>query len=359
MIARRRLLALALSCLVPAPRPAAAATAYYPAAGPEPGRALEIHGATDIEAMDPVIRSFREAHPDVAVTYEDLNTYELHEAFLADAAAGRRGPDLVLSSAMDLQIKLVNDGHAQPYESPETAALPGWATWRNEAFGFTSEPVVFVYNREKLAPAEIPRSRWELAELLRRQPERFRGRVGTYDVLRSGVGYLFVTQDSKQSPAIWDLAREFGGVDVRLYDRTADVVEAVARGDLLIGYNMLGAYARAIADRDDRVGIVLPEDYTLVMSRTAFIPRGAPHPDTARLFLDHLLSERGQRIIAGPSHLYAIHPAVDGPTTLRAVEATAPGPLRPIRMGPGLLVYLDDSKRRLFLRQFLGAIERP
>ncbi|WP_035693576.1 ABC transporter substrate-binding protein [Azospirillum halopraeferens] len=354
------LVLLLAAVTVAATPPAAAVTVVYPPpAAPTGPRTLEIHGATDIEAMDPVIRSFQELHPDIAVTYEDLNTNELYERFLADEAAGRPGPDLVLSSAMDLQIKLVNDGYAQPYASPEAAALPRWATWRNEAFGFTSEPVVIVYNRERLHESEVPQSRWDLAELLRTQPERFRGKVATYDVRASGVGYLFVTQDSKQSPAIWDLAREFGAVDVHLHDRSATILDAVAQGDLLIGYNLLGAYARARADRDDRIGIVMPEDYTLVMSRTAFIPRRAGNPGPARLFLDHLLSERGQRIIAGPSHLYAIHPDVHGPTTLRAVEAAAPGPLRPIRMGPGLLVYLDASKRRLFLRQFLGTIERP
>ena len=28
---------------------------------------------------------------------------------------------------MDLQTKLVNDGHAQPHVSPDTRALPAWA----------------------------------------------------------------------------------------------------------------------------------------------------------------------------------------------------------------------------------------
>ena len=72
--------------------------------------------------------------------------------------------------------------------------------------------------------------------------------------------------------------------------------------------------------------------------------------------LDFMLSRAGQEIVAGESQLYSIHPEVTGPTTAAALRASEGGSLRPIRVGPGLLVYLDQVKRRKFLKQWQRAL---
>ena len=94
-----------------------------------------------------------------------------------------------------------------------------------------------------------------------------------------------------------------------------------------------------------------PQDYTLVMSRIAVIPKTTSRPALARRFLDFLLGEEGQRILAKTSHLHAIHP-VTGKTAADALQALAGDSLRPIALGPGLLVYLDQAKHRNFLRRW-------
>jgi ABC-type Fe3+ transport system substrate-binding protein len=260
--------------------------------------------------------------------------------------------DLAVSSAVDLQFKLVNDGYALRYDSAAARELPDWAVWRNEAFGFTFEPAVIVYNKQRLPAADVPHTRAELNELLARQPVRFNSRVATYDPATSGVGYLFATQDAEQSPGFWELVHNFGINYVRLHDTTADILDRVASGEYLLGYNVLGSYAQLRADHDPAIGVILPQDYTLVMSRVAFIPRSAPHPELAKLFLEFLLSEAGQRIIAERTGLAAIHPAVSGPMTAARLQSEARDSLRPIRIGPGLLVYLDQFKRAKFLNRW-------
>lgn len=313
---------------------------------------LVIYGATDLEAIHPLIVGFQGVFPGVAVTYHDLNSLELYDRFLREVKGEGHSADLVLSSAMDLQIKLVNDGYARAYTSPHTHVLPDWAVWRDEAFGFTYEPIVIVYNKEWVPPAEVPRTRQELARLLNEHAERYTGRIATYDPERSGVGFLFATQDAYQSETFWSLVSGLGGSGVQLYTDTVAMLERIADGRLLIGYNLLGAYAQAYAKRHPTLGIVLPRDYTLVMSRIVFIPKSAPQPRLAQLFLDFLFSEVGQQIIAGASGLYAIHPQVKGEMTMQQLQAKLGPALRPIRVGPGLLVYLDQVKRRNFLRQW-------
>ena len=76
-----------------------------------------------------------------------------------------------------------------------TQSLPDWANWRDEAFGFTYEPAVMVYNRDLVPELEVPRSRNDLIRLIREYPARYNRRVATYDAATSGIGYLFATQD--------------------------------------------------------------------------------------------------------------------------------------------------------------------
>ena len=78
---------------------------------------------------------------------------------------------------MDLQIKLVNDGYAQPYRSAETAKLPTWARWRDEIFGYSYEPATIAVNKTFFGNDPIPQNRADLLEYIRRNAEITTGRL--------------------------------------------------------------------------------------------------------------------------------------------------------------------------------------
>jgi two-component system sensor histidine kinase TctE len=351
-----RLLPVLAAALLGCPSAGAAESVLYPAPAPEQGRLL-IHAATDRSAMEPLLRDFQIANPTIAIRYLDLSTNELF-ASVVDPPDGL-APDLVISSAMDLQVKLVNDGWTQPHVSEMTARVPAWANWRDEAFGFTLEPAVIVHRRGALAEAEVPRSRPALIRLLQGQPERFRRRVATYDIAESGVGYLLAAQDAVLSSQFWRLALALGDVDARLFASSAEMLDAIEQGEVLVGYNVLGSYARARSMAGAPVEVVLPEDYTLVLSRAVAIPKAAGHPGLAKLFLDHLLSDRGQAVVAGHSSLQAIVPADHGSAEAAWPLADARGPVHPITLGPSLLVFLDALRKRRFLGTWSASVHRP
>ena len=326
------------------------------AAARKEGRVV-VHATTDVSAATPLVRAFESLYPDVKVDYHELDSPDLYGRFVADRAARKPTADVLWSSAMDLQLKLVNDGHAQAYASPETAALPDWAVWRSEAFGTTFEPVGFLYNERLLPAAEVPQSHADFARLLKERPERFKGKVITYDIERSGVGFLFATQDSRATPGFWSLAKQLGDSDVRLEANTAAMMEAVGHGQALLGYNAIGSYAIARAKMDPAIGFMLPKDYTLVLSRVAFIAKGAQHPNAARLWLDFLLSQRGQSLLATKSGLLSVRSDLPSESTAAGLAKTLGGRMRPIGVGPGLLVYLDRAKRQEFVKQWREAVK--
>ncbi len=257
---------------------------------------------------------------------------------------------------MDLQIKLANDGFALSYASPEIPALPQWAVFRQEAYGTTYEPIAFVYNK-RLVPAEdVPADHTALLTLLTTKPAAYKGKVTAYDPERSGVGYLFVNGDVKNFPKAWDLFRALGKVNLKVYTSAGAMIERVASGEHTIAYGIFGSYALARSKKDANVGIVLPKDYTLVTSRVAFVSKQAKNPNGAKLFLDYLVSKRGQNIIANQADLYSLRADVDGEATLKGVERVVGDKARPVPISAELLTNLDQKKRLEFLKQWQAAM---
>ena len=353
----RLLIGALIAILLPLVASAQVIERVFPPLAPSPGRdQLVIYSTIDIAAAEPIVLAFQAQFRSVEVTYHDLNSIDLYVRVLEETDSASATADILLSSAMDLQIKLANDGYAHRHRPANLGELPDWANWRNEAFGFTFEPAVIVYNRNLIADHEVPHTRYDLARLLTSDQNRFLDRVATYDPERSGLGYLFATQDSRISDVIWDVAAAMGSSGVKLYSNTSAMLDHIQSGRFAIGYNLLGSYAITRAQESQVLGIVLPQDYTLVMSRIAVIARADQNILWAERFIDFILSFEGQSVLANKAGLFSIHPAVRGPATEQHLRAQAPDSIVPIVVGPGLMVDLDQARRARFLRRWEDAL---
>ncbi len=354
-----QLLTVALLCLAAMPVRAAGAnpgTLPKLIAEAEKEGTVVVYSTTDAAIAAPLLKDFGALYPRIKVEYNDLNSTELYNRFVSEVAAGAGSADLLWSSAMDLQMKLANDGYVADYPSPETDALPAWAVWKGEAWGTTFEPIVFVYNKRLVKLEEAPQTHADLVKLLRAQRDRFKGKLTAYDPERSGVGFLLITQDARIDPGFDDAARAYGSAGIKLYTSIGAMLERISSGEHLLGFNIFSTYAAARQKKDPSIGIVFPKDYTLVMSRIALVPKAARHPAAARAFLDYILSARGQQVIAHQAGLGSVRRDVTGEGTAAALSASMGSTLQPIPVSPALLVYLDQSKRLEFLARWQQAL---
>ena len=305
---------------------------------------MSILSTADVDVFEPILMAFQEQNPGIAINYVVAGSQEVMKAIYEENASF----DLVISSAMDLQTKLANDGFAQSYASEATDSMPAWARWRNQIFGFTQEPAVMVISKSDFEQIGTPRTRQELIELLRNNPEIFSGRVGTYDVRTSGLGYLFATQDSRNTESFWRLTEVMGRLNTQLYCCSGGMIGDVASGKLALAYNVLGSYAESQLKQNDGVEIVALEDFVGVMLRTALIPVGAKNKDGAGRMIDFLarLSERDDLT------------QQTGLPPIAEPDEAASSVLRPIRLGPGLLVFLDKLRRENFVRSWTSSIQQ-
>lgn len=309
---------------------------------------LIVKATTDISEVAELIAEFTNRNPDVFVQYSKIVSGDLFDRVVQPESP----VDVVWSSAMDLQIKLANDGYTTEYHSSEAERLPAWAQWKDRAYGVTAEPVVVIFNRKLLGAELVPQDHAELLRLLTQHPSEFQGKIATYDPELSGTGLLFITQDVRITQRTWKLVEAMGRVGVKLYTSSEPMIDRVAAGELVLAYNVPGSYALERAKHDNNLGIVFPSDYTLMMSRIVLIPRSAQHPLLAERFVDFLLSNAGQALLARHS-LGSVRddmkPAIPG---YPISEQT----LRPIALSIDLLTYLDQAKRRRFLKDWKDAL---
>ncbi|MGW9230121.1 ABC transporter substrate-binding protein [Pseudorhizobium sp. NPDC055634] len=328
------------------PSSASAATTFFPAlSGAADAPVLVVYSSLDEPLARPMIAGFQAANPDVAIRYEDMLTGEIYDRIVQETDAGQKTADFAFSSAMDLQVKLANDGYAQLSELPMSERWPGWANWRDTAYALTFEPAVFVYHKPSFKDQPPPSTRAELIALLSQHGDDYYGRIGTYDIERSGVGFLFMSRDQEQFGDIWSVIQAMGAAGVKLYSTSQAILERVADGRFALGYNILGSYAADWASRHPDVGIVLPKDYTVVMSRIGLVPQAAASPELGRRYLSFFMSRQGQTIMARELQIPAVSPEVSGNNTATTMREMLGGQLKPVPVSLGLMVYLDQVKR--------------
>ncbi|GGA28883.1 ABC transporter substrate-binding protein [Neptunicoccus cionae] len=299
-------------------------------------RTLRIISSTDTSLFAPIVEDFLSKNPEVSVEYLVNGTADIDQIFRADPDKY----DLLISSAMDLQLKTANDGLALRLSD---VAHPPWAQWRQSLFAFTSEPAAIVVNKAAFADHPLPRSRQELIESLRARPNVFKGHIGTYDIRQSGLGYLFATQDARASETFWRLMEVMGALDVRLYCCSGDMIDDLSDGTIAVAYNVLGSYASVRVESEDQIEIILPSDFPTTMMRTALVSKDAPQPEIAVEFVQHLIrlqSDHSNDVFLLPS--------------LRAQESDVERAT--IALEPALMTFLDKLKRRRFIGEWENAV---
>ena len=166
--------------------------------------------------------------------------------------------------------------------------------------------------------------------------------MGTYDLRKSGLGYLFATQDARATETYWRLTEVMGQLETNLYCCSSDMIDDVISGTIYIAYNVLGSYA-SNHPLNDKYYIIYPADMTTVMSRSMILPLSSRNESSAKLFIDHV-----------PKTVY--DPRLQNNLYSSNFHRFEKNTINRISLGPGLIVYLDQFKKQKFLEEWENAI---
>ena len=314
---------------------------------------LIIYAPFDEHELRPVFDAFRQKYGNIAVEYNDLSTPVIFNRFMSEVASGSNTADFLWSSAVDLQVKLANDGHAVQYRSPETGNINPANTWDGKVYTVMNEPMCWIYNKKLLPEDKVPRDHAGLAKLLNDNPDTFKGKVSSYDIEKTGVGFFSVALDNKRMENFFEIPKAFGAANARFLGSSGAMVESVASGESVFGYNLTCSVPAFQAQKNPNLGIVYPSDFTNVVGRVALIPNKARNQNAAKLFLDFLLSKDGQSLMAATPGLYPAHKDVPVKGLDAEMIKTS---FKPVELGPDLLFNLDPKERLAFLSRWKSSI---
>jgi iron(III) transport system substrate-binding protein len=302
-----------------------------------PRQHLTLFSAAERRYCEPLLCGFAERHPDIDVDFVFGISTDLHRRFLDEEASGRRVADLFWSSAMDQQMRLVLDGHAQPHRL--RLDLPPEAAYRDLAVATTCEPIATL-TRDAAAHAGAPA---EIAALIGSDVARFRGRVAVPDIESNGLGFLAMLWWASKEAAFDGFLNALSLCAPRAVGSAPALIAAMTEGAEL-ALHLLGAYAERAVAADPTLKIAPSAAPSMAVARVAFIPRRAANPEAASRFLGYLLSPEGQTAI-GQAGLFPIH-------------AKQARPVAPIPLDENFFRLLDPAFRASVLSRWRAALGR-
>ena len=262
------------------------------------GGTLDIYSNTDQSNWDPIFRAFTEKYPWVKkISANNLDSDEVFQRYLSEQATGESPADMLVTNAAQAwgEFNEKNSDKLMKYDSPEKPKLPSFAEPLPNVYAFSMDPVTLSYNSELLGGK--PTSLADLAAIIKKDPKKFENKI-TERAVDGSFGFTVSQAYAAAAPNAWNTLS-----DVLKYARPEDSsgtqIDKIESGEYLAGFFISAAVAYpAEEDSGGLFKAVYPKDGTPVLPRGIAIASTAPHPNTAKLFLDFLLSQEGQQAVA-------------------------------------------------------------
>ena len=92
-----------------------------------------------------------------------------------------------------------------------------------------------------------------------------------------------------------------------------------------------------------------------MLSRVSFISQQSQNSNAAKLWLDYVLSEKGQSILANQADIPSIRNDIEGKNDIDGLTKVLGKALKPIPVDESLLEYLQPKKRLDYIKQWREA----
>ncbi|MFF7656659.1 ABC transporter substrate-binding protein [Streptomyces sp. NPDC007983] len=259
---------------------------------------LLIYSNTSQTNWQPVFDAFMGRYPWISdVRATNLGGSAVYERYYSESASGTSPVDLLVNNGGPLWGDYATRNIASDYRSPEKDHLPSWGEILPGVWIMSTDPVAVLYNRKTIDSSQYPTGLKSLADIVEAKPSRFRGRIGVYDP-SNAYGYASNQGYTSMVPDGWDTFRRLLPF-TRSDHSSGALVEKVVSGEYDFSINLSGGVVIPAAESSGGLlGWSYSEEGTIVMPRGVSIVKTAPHPNAARLFLDFVLSAKGQEAVA-------------------------------------------------------------
>jgi iron(III) transport system substrate-binding protein len=282
--------------------PAATSWAEVTAAAKKEGTVSIYHNLNPAGA-ELLANAFGKDHPEINVEMTRLGSAPLIQRFDTEFAAGRNIADVMITFPDERVFDGLNAGWMQAWVPPELKPYPATVNYQNKNMMFNIQTAreAIIWNTQKVKKADAPK---EWADLF---DPKWKGKVGMNPPWRSVAIQGIVAYWGKLG--LGDTAAKLKANDVRFFEGSGGILQAVVRGDVYISEVTDLPLNVALADGAP-VGFVYPKSGTTLSQGYAFVAAKAPHKNAGKVFVNWVLSEKGQKLLQKFAGLSATRPGI-------------------------------------------------
>lgn len=244
-----------------------------------------------------IMEAFTTDFPKIKGRYVRAQTGALYAKILAERSAGRFDVDVIQFSELATALDFQKRGGFMNYVSPQADAYAPehLSTPVGDFFWVGVSFAGIAYNTDKVSDAEAPKN-WK--DLLNSKW------MNSISVKQATSGMQFVEWYELRKLYGDEFWKEFGKLRPRGFDSRAQLFDRLAKGDDKICALAENAGYMLAKDKGAPIVLVAPNDGLPSSPMANGIVDKAPHPEAAKLFVDWLMSVRGQKYIQDNKYLY-------------------------------------------------------
>ncbi|MBI4522426.1 MAG: extracellular solute-binding protein [Deltaproteobacteria bacterium] len=243
------------------------------------------------EIDEAINRGFTKKYPFLQARKFRIQSQKLLVRFEAESRAGKHIADIVRTTDWYIDI-FKKKGLLLKYESE---ARKFFADELKDRDGYYTALYLFLhaaaYNTRLVSKSDLPRSYDDLLD------PKWKGKLGLED--GAYVWFVNLLKIKGEKRGI-DYMKKLGRQNVSLRSGTTLLAILVAAGEIPMAVDLYSYQVERAKKNGAPIDWVAFEP-GIVHTVLAGINRNAPHPNAARLFIDYLLSEEGQRIYLAES----------------------------------------------------------
>ena len=235
-----------------------------------------------------IVNAFTKDFPQIKGSYVRAQTGALYAKVLAERSANRYDVDVIQLSDLAPAVDFQRKGGYEIYHSPEAGAYkPHYLSNPPGAYFWTGVDFTGIcYSKARVKESEAPKTWKDLLD------PRWRGQISC-KIAASGLQFVEWYELRKlYGDAYWT---EFAKQQPHAFDSRVQLMDRLARGDDKL--TAVGEYAAYVLYKKKGADIawVAPPDGLPATPLIVGAVSKAPHPETAKLFVDWAMSLRGQK----------------------------------------------------------------
>jgi len=321
---------------------------------------LLVYGIMGESNWAPVLEAFYAKYPwmDGKVTTLDLGSYEVFERYYSEAGSNARTGDMVITSGYDAWPEFMDKGNVADYTSPEDGNVPEWSKLAPSVYTFSSDPMLIIYNKQLVS--NPPTSMADLAALVAAEPDTYKGKVTTYDVLTNATGFAINWFWLKKAgePG-WETLGTIGQATPTRQSSAGNMANSVISGEALAGYfvSAISVFSK-FPEAEPVLGWDYIHDGQPILVRGMAITTAAKAPNSAKLLMDFVLSGEGQIAVSqGGLTAYREDIASQAKSHLNTIiDAVGADNMVFFNLDPDLT---DQAKKEAFLQRWDTTVPAP